>query len=90
MPRTKSGTLTGGAVTTVLISNHNNAVEVVNRAQTGAIWVRVDGVDPTVAGDDCYVVLGARRIPVSGPDITDAEVRLISDANLAYTVEAGG
>lgn len=90
MPRIKSGTLTGGAVTTVSITHHNNAVEVVNRTQTGAIWVRVDGTNPTVAGDDCYVVLGARRIPVPGPDITAADVRLISADALDYTVEAVG
>jgi hypothetical protein len=90
MARVISGTLTANTVAPLTITDHNNWVEVVNRSQTGEIWVRTDGTDPTVAGNDCYVVLGARRLHITKADTQSADVRLISNAALAYTVEAVG
>jgi hypothetical protein len=90
MARAKSGTLTAGVAVDVEITDHDNWVEIVNRSQTGEIWARTDGQDATVAGDDCYVVLGARVLPVRALDTAAATVSLISTGALAYTVEAVG
>jgi hypothetical protein len=79
-----SGTLTGGAVTTVTVTATADGVEVINRTQTGEIWVRLDGTDPTVAGADCFVVLGARLFPARNGLVT---VKLIASSALAYAVE---
>lgn len=88
MARVKSGTLTPNVVATVTIDDAwPNGLEIVNRSQTGAIWVRLDGLAPTVAGDDCFTVLGARFFenPWSRPG--PIVVKLISDQALNYTVE---
>lgn len=90
MANAKSGTLTPNVVTAVAITNGwPDGVEVINRTGTGQIWVRLDGVNPTVAGDDCYVVLGARRFdPPDGANRPwPLSVRLISTEALDYTVE---
>lgn len=98
----KSGTLTASAVASVDITTLtryvgidwdgiSDGIWVINRSQSGQIWVRLDGEDPTVAGDDCYVVLGARFFPnpkARGGDAGEAvTVKLISSAALDYTVE---
>lgn len=85
MANAKHGTLTGSAVTAVAVVADLNGLQIVNRTQTGAIYVRLDGVDPTVAGDDCFVVLGARHFPTGRTGSID--VRMISSDNLAYSVE---
>jgi hypothetical protein len=84
----KSGTLTaGGPATTVVVGMIRDGVTVINRSQTGELWVRLDGQDPTVAGDDCFVVLGARTF--TPPDIDWAmEIRMISSQALNYSVES--
>ena len=83
-----SGTLTPNVVTTVAMFADGNGLEVINRSQTGEIWCRLDGNDPTVGGANCYVVLGARMFPTPtqgsyGP----ISVRMISNAALSYSVE---
>lgn len=92
MALTHPGTLTADQAVTVEIDNHGGWVEVVNRSQTGEIWVRVDGEDATVAGEDCYLVLGSRRlaVPVAVTLYQAAAVSLIASDALDYTVEAGG
>lgn len=89
-PTAKSGTLVTNTPVSVPITNaYPDGIYVVNRSQTGQIWVRLDGTDPTVAGDDCFVVLGARYFP--NPWSAAAEnvtVKLISNAALDYTVES--
>ena len=89
-PTAKSGTLTISTVASVAVSvdafGPGNQVGVLNRSSTGVIWVRTDGVDPTVAGDNCFPVLSYRafNVPAGGTEVT---IKLISDAALAYTVE---
>lgn len=86
--RAKSGTLTSNVVTSVEITDAWPAgIEVINRSGTGEIWVRLDGVNPTVAGDDCYVVLGARRFEPQTVGRESVTVKLISSGALKYTVE---
>lgn len=84
----RSGTLTASTVATVAITDAwPDGITVVNRSQTGTIWVRLDGTDPTVAGDDCYPVLGARHFPATTVRKEAVTVKLISSAALDYTVE---
>lgn len=92
MALTHPGTLTADTAVSVEIDNHGGWIEIVNRSQTGEIWARVDGQDATVAGEDCYLVLGSRRlqVPVSVTLYQPASVSLISTDPLDYTVEAGG
>lgn len=79
-----SGTLAANVVTSVIVAGWPYGINVVNRSGTGTIWVRMDGVDPTVAGQDCFPVLGARNFPSPGANVN---VRLISSGALDYTVE---
>lgn len=89
MARSVSGTLTPDEVATVTVSGAmpGGGIEIINRSQSGTIWVRCDGYDPEVAGTSSHPVLGARRIPYGWFRGSDVEVRMISDEALAYTVE---
>jgi hypothetical protein len=85
---TKHGTLTPDEVETVVIDNHDGAVEIVNRSGTGTIWARFDGVDPVAAAAGTYVVLGGRRFEnLSALDTGALTVKLLSTAALDYSVE---
>jgi hypothetical protein len=86
MADTQHGTLTADEVTTVTLIASTNGLEVINRDLSGAIWVRIDGEDPQIAGEDSYVVLGARQFPIKRKGTIT--VKLISDADRAYSVEA--
>lgn len=86
MADTAHGTLTANQVTTVTITSGYGGIEVVNRDMQGAIWVRLDGTNPQVAGADSYVVLGARSFPTRKRGAVT--VKMVSDADRAYSVEA--
>lgn len=83
----ESGTLTPDQVEDVEIEDAwPDGITVINRSQTGTIWVRLDGVNPVAAGDNSHPVLGVRYFPA--PRVQEAvTVKLISDAALDYTVE---
>lgn len=55
--RSTSITLAVNTVSHVTFPQYFATITVVNRSTTGTLWVRIDGVDPLVAGDDCYPVL---------------------------------
>lgn len=80
----KSATNNGSAVDTVTLTTDFTQVEVLNRSTSATLWVRTDGTDPTVAGDDCYAVPPgtARRIESPGADA----VRLLGSASCPFTV----
>jgi hypothetical protein len=83
---TAHGTLTANTVTSVTVTADTDGLQVVNRSKTGAIWVRIDGGTPAVAGADSFVVLGVRSFSIR---IKGAlTVKLISDDALDYSVEA--
>lgn len=88
--KTAHGTLTAGSVTTVTIIPGEEGIVVVNRDLDGEIWVRLDNQDPAVGQNGSYVVIGAREFPMSRPDVRKGftNVRLISDADRTYSVEA--
>lgn len=87
MASVKSGILTANTVATVSIDNAQRGIDVINRDQAGEIFVTLDGTTPTVAGDNCYIVLGARFFDTQG--IATATVKLISALPLRYTIEGG-
>lgn len=89
MARAVSGTLTEDTPATVTLTNvASDGIEIINRSGSGTIWYRLDGTNPTVAGDNCHPVLGARYI--DNPHVVNAGavvVKLISNEALDYTVE---
>lgn len=88
--RAASGSTAANIVTTVQITNHGGTVEVTNRSGTGELWVRFDGVDPVIEGDDSYCVLTSKVFTLDRVLVTAAaEVRLLSAAVAKYTVAGG-
>lgn len=92
-----SGTTVGNAVTTVTFANWYHNIEVINRS-TGDMWVRFDGVDPTIAGDECFFVAASGFLTEVNPKLppepaigqtSNTVVKIITAANANYTVEAG-
>lgn len=67
MAFSKHVTLTAATVATVTLDADFNNVEVVNVDGTAAVYFTLDGDDPTVAGDDTYVLpaaVGSVEMPV--------------------------
>lgn len=88
MAATAHGTLTANQITEVTVTSGGGGVVVVNRTPDGGVmWVRVDGEDPVPAGEDTYVVLGAREFPLR-TRYRPVTVKMVSDSVRAYSVEA--
>jgi hypothetical protein len=92
-----SGTTVGGAVTTVTFANWYHNVEVSNRS-SGDMWVRFDGVDPTIAGDECFFIAPLTSLDTVNPKLppepalgttSNTVVKMITAANANFTVQAG-
>jgi hypothetical protein len=92
-----SGTTVGAAVTTVTFANWYHNIEVINRS-SGDMWVRFDGVDPTIAGDECFFVPAQSFLDAINPKLppepaiattSNTVVKIITAANAAFTVQAG-
>jgi hypothetical protein len=89
MAATAHGGLTANTVKSVLVECGRNGIVVVNRAQRGVIWVRIDGVDPVPETPGTYAVLGAREFDLTRSDTYyPLDVRMVADTELTYTVEA--
>lgn len=91
-----SGTTVANTVTR-LTFGYFRGIEVVNRS-SGDMWARFDGVDPTIAGDDCFFVPAQSFIEVNNPKLipepaigqtSSSDVRLISAVAANFTVSAG-
>ena len=64
-------------------------IDVVNIDGGGIIYIRVDGTNPTVGGDNAYVVPALKDAQVSIPvDSSAITVRLISSAGASVAVIA--
>lgn len=85
MARIVHGTLTPGVVTTHTLDPATAQVTILNRSQTGEIYFRVDGTDPTVAGTDSFVCLGSRAVNTISV-VAAPVVKLISSTAANYTV----
>lgn len=91
-----SGTTTGGAVSQIVFTTWRSSIEVVNRG-TVDMWARFDGVNPTVAGDECFYIPPRSFINVGNPKLppdvegrsTNCDIRLLTATACAYTVSAG-
>jgi len=95
--RAESGTLVADTVTTIKFPQYFWNLVVVNRSTNQEIWVRTDGEDPTVAGDDCYPVLPQQSQQFSNGVLSQepvvrvgggTQVSIISSGTPAYTVWA--
>lgn len=90
MPAIRHGTLTADTVASVDLGVDVGEVDVCNVDGAAAIYFRVDGTNPTVAGNDSYVIpaaLGASaRVPVTSDGNT--VVKLISVGTPAYSITA--
>lgn len=84
----KHATLVASTVDTVTLPKDASAIEVCNRSGVAAIHVTIGTVNPTVDGDDTFVVPAvagsARVIPTPGSQPT--VVRLISSGAPTYSV----
>lgn len=89
MASTAHGGLTANTVERIEVDSGRGGIVVVNRAQEGVIWVRIDGTDPEPEGEDSYAVFGAREFPLTRRQQSSTiDVRMISDADRTFTVEA--
>lgn len=89
MATTAHGTLTADQVETVTVEPGRNGVVVVNRNQSGVIWVRLDGQDPQPEGAGSYAVFAVREFFL-GRDFAykPLDLRMLTDEDRPYTVEA--
>ncbi len=97
MTHVHSGTLTASTVTTVSLDEPYENIVVYNRsASTDEIWIRNDGTNPTVAGDDCYLVPAGKSVSIpaitsiaqkADGSIPGSTVKLISSGTPSFTVE---
>ena len=93
--RATSPTLTVNTVAHITFPQYFSTITVVNRNATGVLWIRTDGNDPIVAGDDCYPVLPMQaqsfpngvltQEPITRV-ISGTQVSIISDTACPITV----
>jgi len=87
--RTRHVTLTADEVETVELGINAARIEVLNRDGAAAVWFTTNDDDPTVGGNNTYVLpaaIGAVEVPdeVKGPSV----VKLISSGTPAVSVRA--
>lgn len=84
----RHGTLVADTVATVSGDSSVGSVAVLNKDDTERIYIRADGTNPAVDGNDSYVVLPCSRrvLMVNADTIT---VKLISSGTPDYEVEFG-
>lgn len=91
--RARSGVLRPHAVTSVVLTGvTRHGINIINRSGAGALWYRLDGGTPTVAGHNSHPVLGSvgvRHVANPyGPACKILVVKLVADEPIAWTVEA--
>lgn len=93
--KAKSGILVANTVTTVKFPQYYNTLIVVNRSTTDEIWVRSDGDNPAVEGDDSFPVLPQQSVTFGNGILSQepivrvesgTQVSLISSGTPKYTV----
>ena len=87
MANALAGALVANTPASVTVTASQYGIWVENRTAATEIWVRLDGTAATVAGNDCYLVTGARNFPTpfGGKDVNVA-VSLISSSTPSYAV----
>lgn len=82
----KHATLVATVVDRVSLNNSYGSVDVINRAALGALFVRTDGTDPTIAGDDSYAIQNNSERNIAVPASSGIVVRIISSGAGGYSV----
>lgn len=86
--KVKHATTVANAVSTVNYAFDTGQVAVYNFDGTENLFVRVDGTDPTIEGDDSYAVpVGSRRVITVETD-GNTVVKAISAGVVKFEVEA--
>lgn len=83
----KHATLTAGTVDTVTLGRNYTAVEVVNRGSDAIYFNANAEPDPTVEGDNTYVVPAGGALMARMWSGTTTVVKLISASATAYSVQ---
>lgn len=89
MARITHGTLSAGTVATLTGDAEFTTARIINRDGAAEIFARGDGVDPTVAGDDCEILPAAMsylvmRLSHAGEPTV---LKLISSGTPTYSVK---
>jgi len=83
----RSGNLTANVVSTINFSNYYPRIAILNRGSDD-IWVRADSINPTVGGDDSFVIPSySWKDNIINSSGTSTEIRLISASAISFTVE---
>jgi hypothetical protein len=82
--------LASNVVDTVNMSGFCGTIRVYNRDTTLDIYYRIDGVNPTVAGDECDVLPPGNDVLIGMGDPTAPTIKLICSGNATYSVECVG
>lgn len=90
MPRIRHGTLEPLRVGEVNLGVDVGQVEVMNVDGGGELYFRVDGLDPQIGGDDCYVVpaISGASLDVKVTTQGATVVKLVSTGGARYAVMA--
>lgn len=86
----KHATLVATVVDTVNFSASVGYVRVHNRSNLGPLYFRLDGTNPSVGGDDSFVVDGNGEKVMVVPDPANVSVRLVASIAASYSVEFAG
>lgn len=95
--RVKSGTLVANVATQVVFSPWYGSIEIVNRGAV-PMWVRLDKVNPTIAGDESSFVPVQGIITLNNPQpapnpatnfVSNCDIRMIASETCDYTVSVG-
>jgi hypothetical protein len=89
-PFAAHGALTANQITEVVVRPGPDGLDVVNRSQTGVIWVTIDGSDPAPLASNSFACIGVRTFAMRVRHQDDVTVKMIADSALNYTVEAIG
>lgn len=82
----QSGTTTANTVSTVTFSTYYPHVEIVNRGAS-ELWFRVDGTDPTIAGDECDVIPAySYKDTINNKNLSNTVISLLSTSAVSFTV----
>ena len=89
----QTATLSANTVDSILLSGPRSWIQVVNHTASTSIYVTrgvtVAGtVDPTVAGDDCFVCLPGIPLNLNLRSASTVCLKLISAGTPTYTVQA--
>lgn len=89
-----SGSTTANTVSDITFVQWHSTIEIVNSGNVD-MWARVDGTNPTIAGDDCIYIPAFSYVtiynlePTSSSTVNFTDVRVISSGVTNFTVSAG-